>query len=220
MSKLKTKIGSPNAFATSFVEMLSAVELVSVFNPYRHICNTHDDSHSPGIRRQNLLTYIDAALTAKLRTVWIGRDLGYRGGRRTGLPLTDEGHLESFATVFDAPTQKATRTEFVKERTAAEIWRILRVIPSPPFLWNAFPFHPHEDGNDLNNRCHTKREFSVCEDLLVSLLEAFDFENIYVLGNDAERAMTRLGKKCTYVRHPSYGGQAEFRRQMTEAYQL
>ena len=176
-----TKAKILSQYASSFASLLSSIELGSVFNPYRHICPTHDDERSPEIRRQNLTMYIDAAITAQLSTVWIGRDLGYRGGRRTGLPLTDEQHLGAFTSVFDAPALKATRTENVKERTAAEIWRILSVIPSPPFLWNAFPFHPHEDGNHLNNRCHTKREFSLCEDLLVSLLEVFNFENIYVL---------------------------------------
>jgi len=30
-------------------------------------------------------------------TIWMGRDLGYRGGRRTGLALTDEAHLPLFS---------------------------------------------------------------------------------------------------------------------------
>lgn len=209
-----------NPFAESFVAMMSAIELDNVFNPYIHICEAHDDSRSPSVRKRNLLNYIDAALRAGLKTMWIGRDLGYRGGRRTGLPLTDESHLDAFSVAFDAIAAKATRTEDVKERTAAEIWRVVRAIEQPPFLWNAFPFHPHEPGNPLNNRCHTKQEFGVCEELLVALLNMFEFEHIYVLGNDAGRAMERLGKKFTYVRHPSYGGQTEFRRQMSQAYQL
>jgi hypothetical protein len=212
--------GKRQLFAESFVASLSSIELENVFNPYVHVCSEHDDERSPQVRKQNLLLFLTSALEAEPQTVWIGRDLGYRGGRRTGLPLTDESHLMTFCEVFEVSAVKATRTENVKERTAAEIWRVIQRMAEPPFLWNAFPFHPHEAGDPLNNRCHTKREFELCEALLESLLDAFAFTKIYVLGNDAAKAMERLGKVYTYVRHPSYGGQTEFRRQMSEAYEL
>jgi hypothetical protein len=208
------------SFSTSYVAALAAIELENVFNPYLHICTEHDDLRSPEIRQQNLRLFLTSALEAEAETVWIGRDLGYRGGRRTGLPLTDEGHLVAFCEAFEVTAVKATRTDDVKERTATEIWRVIRLIEQPPFLWNAFPFHPHEADEPLNNRCHTKKEFAVCEELLAALLDAFAFTRIFVLGNDAARAMERLGRTYTYVRHPSYGGQTEFRRQMAEAYDL
>jgi hypothetical protein len=206
------------AFVESFISTLCSIQLENVFNPYIDVCDEHDDTFSPAIRKQNLFLFLASALEAETETVWIGRDLGYRGGRRTGLPLTDEGHLVEFSEVFEVPAAKATRTTDVKERTAAEIWRVIRQIEQPPFLWNAFPFHPHEAGEPLNNRCHTRKEFEVCEELLKALLDAFGFARIFVLGNDAARAMERLGKPYTYVRHPSYGGQTEFRKQMSDAY--
>lgn len=206
--------------AEGLAEALSSLVLENVFNPYRDACPVHDRTDSPGIRKQNLEKYLASALESCPTTAWIGRDLGYRGGRRTGLPLTDEGHLEAFCSVFDTTVTKATCTPDVRERTAAEIWRVIAAIDEPPFLWNAFPFHPHEPGEPLNNRCHTRREFALCEDLFVAVLEAFNFEHIYVLGNDAARALERLGRSFSYVRHPSYGGQTEFRRQMDEAYAL
>ena len=206
------------AFVDSLISTLSSIRLANVFNPYVDVCDEHDDSLSPSIRKQNLLLFLSSALETEPETVWIGRDLGYRGGRRTGLPLTDEGHLLIFREVFEVPASKATRTTDVKERTAAEIWRAIQLIKQPPFLWNAFPFHPHEPGEPLNNRCHTKKEFEVCEELLQGLLDVFGFARIFVLGNEAARAMERLGKSYTYVRHPSYGGQSEFRKQMSEAY--
>jgi radical SAM superfamily enzyme YgiQ (UPF0313 family) len=65
----------------------------------------------------------------------MGRDLGYRGGRRTGLALTDEYHLVDLEQVF--PNTKFTRAtvgDAVSERTAAEIWRVLREAPGRRLL--------------------------------------------------------------------------------------
>lgn len=211
----------PQGRAQEFSAALWAMEFENVFNPYRHVCAIHDDEASPGVRLHNLEIYFAEAFRTRPRTAWIGRDLGYRGGRRTGLPLTDEAHLPSFCIAFNVDgARKATTTQTVAERTAAEIWRVIQAIEEPPFLWNAFPFHPHEADAPLNNRCHTRREFAACEDLLAAMMAAFDFERIFVLGNDAGRALERLGLAYTYVRHPSYGGQTEFRRQMAQAYDL
>lgn len=202
------------------VDQLAAIELRNVFNPYRDVCEVHDDSDSPAIRRRNLERYFEGALESRLTTAWFGRDLGYRGGRRTGLPLTDEAHLRLFAMSFEVrgPVEKATTTEVVAERTAAEIWRVLRELDEPPFLWNAFPLHPHDGADAMSNRCHSRREFETCAPVLRAIIELFSFKKVYALGNDAARALTVMGVECTVIRHPSYGGQAEFRRRVADEY--
>lgn len=210
-----------SALAEQFSTELASIELKNVFNPYRHVCPLHDEAAAADVRLANLNGYLASALTRRPATAWIGRDLGYRGGRRTGLPLTDEAHLAVLAATYDVATaRKATRTTMVAERTAAEIWRVIERIDDPPFLWNAFPFHPFEDNDPLGNRCHTRREFSVCEDLFATLMRTFAFERIYAIGNDAARALERLGLAFECVRHPSYGGQSTFRRQMASAYRM
>lgn len=215
----KLKLSPAEKSARAMAAALAGIQLDNVFNPYADVCGVHDALNSPKIRLKNLEAYFSQAITFGPRTAWIGRDLGYRGGRRTGLPLTDEAHLPSFSSAFNVPSaKKATVTAPVAERTAAEIWRVIMSLDEPPFLWNAFPFHPHESDSPLNNRCHTKKEFQACEDLLAELMGMFNFERIYVLGNDAGRAMERLGLSFTYIRHPSYGGQTEFRRQMNVEY--
>jgi len=203
------------------VEQLAAIDLDNVFNPYADVCRAHDDTESPLIRRKNLEHYINGALAKNTSTAWIGRDLGYRGGRRTGLPLTDEARLETFSESFDAKcVKKATTTEAVAERTAAEIWRVLSELEVPPFLWNAFPLHPHEPNEQLSNRCHSRKEFLACSHILSELIEIFQFKKIYALGNDAARALEPLDVEVVCIRHPSYGGQTEFRRQMAMEYHL
>ncbi|MEF3368066.1 uracil-DNA glycosylase [Methylocystis sp. 9N] len=205
--------------ARSLCRDLAAVELPDVFNPYRHNCAAHDAPHAAALRQNNLIAYLEAAIALRPETAWIGRDLGYRGGRRTGLPLTDEAHLEAFAKAFGAKgLSKATRTETCRERTAAEIWRAIGALEAPPFLWNAFPFHPHEADAPFGNRAHRRVEFDACAEILKSALRIFDFETVYALGADASAALTRIGVPHKRLRHPSFGGHAQFRRQMAQEY--
>jgi len=77
----------------SFAAALSQTRLPSVFNPYGDCCPVHDRPDAARVRKRNLVRCLEAALAARIDTIWIARDLGYRGGRRTGIPLTDEIHL-------------------------------------------------------------------------------------------------------------------------------
>jgi hypothetical protein len=145
--------------AREFVEALAAFRLPNVFNPYIDSCPEHDLDESPAIRRSNLVAVIEGAFGVGVETMWLGRDLGYRGGRRTGLALTDEAHLNfARSTYRAAPVEQATATGPVAEHTAREVWRMIREIPHPPFLWNVFPFHPHQPDDPMSNRCHTAQE--------------------------------------------------------------
>jgi uracil-DNA glycosylase len=200
--------------ANQFVEQLTAISLPNVFNPYRDICPVADYESSPAIRCTNLLTYCHAMQNSATRMLWLGRDLGYRGGRRTGIALTDEFHLDVLIEKYRMPgLAKATADPDVrKERTATEVWKLLVEVRQPVFLWNVFPFHPFEVDKPFTNRRHTSREFDQCADILTGLLNLLCPTTIVVLGADAEAAALRLGLRCERVRHPSYGGQHEFAR--------
>jgi len=153
--------------------------------------------------------------------MWLGRDLGYRGGRRTGIPLTDEFHLaalqDSFG-VFGLVKATTIRDEPVKERTATEVWKVLRMIGQPILLWNVFPFHPFEAGEPLSNRRHTRQEFDACRHILNKLFDWLNPTAVVALGADAEAAVLSMGYECQRVRHPSYGGQADFTREVSSIY--
>lgn len=108
---------------TSFVKALASLSLEDVFNPYSDTCPVHDRTDAASYRRTNLRTYLSAAENIGVDTIWMGRDLGYRGGRRTGLALTDEFHLAEMARVYPGcASRQATRGPVIAERTAAEIW--------------------------------------------------------------------------------------------------
>jgi len=74
---------------TAFVKALAEFSLDNVFNPYADTCSVHDRAGAAASRRKNLRSYLQAVSDLGADTIWMGRDLRYRGGRRTGLALTD-----------------------------------------------------------------------------------------------------------------------------------
>ncbi|MFG1307272.1 uracil-DNA glycosylase [Xanthobacter autotrophicus] len=198
---------TPKTFTISLAE----TRLPSVFNPYWETCSLHDRPNAATVRRRNLQRYLEAALDARVDTIWIARDLGYRGGRRTGVPLTDEVHLACAGGLMGGiELERATRGPAIAERTAAVVWRVLSHIRQPVALWNIFPFHPHEAGDPFSNRCHTRAERDATWPLLTALIDMIRPKQIVAIGRDAGLALSSFDIPVHIVRHPSYGGQAEF----------
>jgi hypothetical protein len=203
----------------SFVVALAQIELDGVFNPYRHLCAVHDLPDGPAVRRKNLRGYLQAVENLGSDTIWMGRDLGYRGGRRTGLALTDEHHLSQMQSVYPgAVPDKATKGPVVLERTAAEIWSILSQVERPPLLWNVFPFHPYEAGAELTNRRFLARELAMVSELNKQLIHWLGIKRIICIGQDATAYAASFGIEVDSVRHPSYGGVRDFRDGMRRIY--
>lgn len=195
----------------TFVARLADIRLPAVFNPYTDRCAVHDRADAARCRRQNLEIFLEAALDNKVQSIWVARDLGYRGGRRTGVALTDEVHLDQVGRLLGGiALKRATRGPLVAERTAAVIWNVLSRLEEPVFLWNVFPFHPHEPRDQFSNRCHTREEREISLPLLQALIEMIQPRQIIAIGRDAQLALKDLETPVAPVRHPSYGGQSEF----------
>lgn len=195
----------------SFVDALSTIELINTFNPYRDNCSLHDQPDAARRRRQNFQRCLEASLDAKADTIWIARDLGYRGGRRTGIPLTDEAHLSEAERLFrGVELEQATKGPVIAERTATVTWNLLAEIERPVFLWNVFPLHPHNPDEPLSNRCHRKTEREATWPFLLALLAMIKPTLLVAIGRDAGTALAGLTTPVKTVRHPSYGGQTEF----------
>ena len=205
--------------AESFVHRLATLSFDCAFNPYSEACPTHDGPKAPAIRCRNLTLVLEAAIANGVSSVWIARDLGYRGGRRTGLALTDDVNLPSHGQLYGTlPLARATRGPAMSERTAKVIWQVLIDLRRPIFLWNIFPLHPHESGNPFSNRCHTRVEREACRPLLLWLLEKLNPRAVVAIGRDAQLALAEWGIDAYKVRHPSYGGQPEFIAGIAEVY--
>lgn len=203
----------------AFVAALADVQLHGVFNPYRDHCQMHDLANAAAMRRKNLREYLAVVERLRTDTIWMGRDLGYRGGRRTGLALTDEARLPMFAAYYAgfAPS-KATKGPSVAERTAAEIWAVLAHLERPPLLWNVFPFHPHDRDDPMTNRRFVAHELAEVTDLNRTLITWLGIRRIVCIGQDATAYAATFGVEVECVRHPSYGGVTEFRQGMQRIY--
>jgi hypothetical protein len=208
-------------FSSCFVKQLSNLHFENVFNPYADTCPAYDKSDAVLIRQRNLTLVLEAALSQGVDSIWIARDLGYRGGRRTGLALTDEVHLFWHAKLLSTPPlEQATQGTAMAERTAAVVWHALQLVNRPIFLWNVFPLHPHMSGNPLSNRCHTKKERKALHELNLWLIETLKPSSVVAIGRDAQAAMVEIGVEPARIRHPSYGGQNDFLNGLADIYKI
>jgi hypothetical protein len=183
-----------------------------VFNPYADRCPKHDSHDAARIRRRNLVRYLDGALDTHVETMWIARDLGYRSGRRTGIPITDELRLERAAAMMggvqlDRATlgppvgpsalQPMCGTCWVASLirfccgTLSRCTRTSRTIRSPigPTL---------------------ERSGRATWLLTVALIGMVRPKRVVTIGREAADALAGRDMPVHAVRHPSQGGQSEF----------
>ena len=102
------------------------------------------------------------------------------------------------------------------------VWTMLDRIDARTFLWNVFPLHPHQPDAPFTNRQHDARERRAGEDLLADLVALVRPVRLIAIGNDAAASAARITSviPVVCVRHPSYGGQTQFTRQIKELYPL
>ncbi|NQY82764.1 MAG: uracil-DNA glycosylase [Alphaproteobacteria bacterium] len=198
---------------------LKEIRCENTFNPYFERCHVYDEENAPEMRCNFLTEILERAARAELDAIWVGRDLGYRGGRRTGLALTDDVHLHTHLRRWNLPTPKLSRKP-VAERTAAVIWEVLNRIEDPIFLWNIFPLHPFLEGDTFSNRAHNARERRAGTAILIKLVKYLKPRRVIAIGNDAYNVLSEIlsADVVTKVRHPSYGGQKEFLAQIRSIY--
>lgn len=204
---------------SAFVAALSGVQLPDVFNPYSDHCARYDRPGAAQIRRRNLELFLQSAIDGGADTIWVARDLGHRGGRRTGIPLTDDVRLAPLGQLMGGVSfTRATRGDAMPEVTAGFVWQVISRIRKPVIFWNVFPLHPHEPGRPFSNRPHTSYERRMTRAFLENLVLMAKPKRLIAIGRDAQGALYGCGVPVSSVRHPSYGGKSEFLNGLYEIY--
>lgn len=209
---------STSAAIGGFVEGVASLKLDGCFNPYADRYPPFDVDDAPAIRRANLTHVLGSAAKTGVDDLWIGLELGHNGGRRTGLAMTDDAHLEAHGRRFGVADRlhHATQAGPANEMTAGIVWEALARIQRPVFLWNVVPVHPHRPCEPLSNRRHTIKERTACLPHLQALIRLLQPQRLVTVGSDASRALNQCGYAHVSVRHPAFGGKREFLKQVVE----
>jgi uracil-DNA glycosylase family 4 len=148
------------------------------------IGETYNQYAASPLLTDRLHAYLKAREAAEV--VLVGEAAGYRGARVSGIPFTSERQLTGSGPA---------------EATATIVHRVLAGlgVEDEVLLWNVVPTHP---GDETSNRHPTRAEVEAAAPFLHEVL----------LGRSTI-AVGRLAWAATgapYIRHPSYGGAAEF----------
>ena len=190
--------------------MLTAYSGANTFNQYRQAYPGLDRPDAAAIRTRNLRRYLE--LFAGARTILVGEAAGYGGCRFSGIPFTCEAQLAGPApiawTLDQGLLPSSAREAPWDERSARIVWETLRE-RRDCLLWNAFPWHPYGASGPLSNR-PPGRDVRDGWEVLSCLLASFPRAQPVAVGRVAHRALSDLGVRAPYIRHPSHGGQREF----------
>lgn len=213
-------LGKSKVNSEKFLNYVASINEKNTFNPYSQVCSVFDIEGADKIRKKIMHNLLEKAEIEGVDSIWIGRDLGYRGGRRTGLALTDEVNMAQHANRWGVNFSPVTSGPPVAERTAAVIWSVLETIIEDIFLWNVFPLHPHEPDEPFTNRSHNAIERRLGEEILEQLIHVLRPKKLIAIGNDAAASASKIAgnMEIIKIRHPSYGGQNIFLSQVKSIY--
>jgi uracil-DNA glycosylase len=197
-------------YISSFVTSLAEVPSTGSFTNFY----SHDDPANEA-RRHNLALYLREMSRRRSTTLLVGEAPGYRGTRVTGIPFVSEaimahgiptlslfGHHRGYCS----PSHAVQR----REATSTIMWRVISGLRHTPLLWAAFPFHPHEPGNEESNRAPTPEELKLGRRFVEQLLDMWDINKVVAVGNVAASTLGAMQIPAEKVRHPSRGGAAAF----------
>ena len=163
---------------------------------------------------ENLRLYLGEMIkmTGK-RVLLVGEAPGYKGCKITGIPFTSGNVFKRFDHPLLNEIGNQLRLATIEsENTATIVWGYLSQKSDTPLFWNSFPFHPHPKDNENKNRAPTADEVEIGIDHLKRLHSIYKPELVAGIGGKGvECAQQAFPKEAiVYIRHPSFGGKAEF----------
>lgn len=164
------------------------------------------------IRRDNLRVYLQQMISIQPQFMLVGEAPGYRGARLTGIPFVSPDMLTQLPSRLGiSPLTIPNEWPHIqKEASATIMWETMAQVTAVPLLWNAFPFHPHQPHKQQSNRKPTSKELTLGRPFLQELHDLFTIHTVIAIGNTAAQALTLWNIPYEKVRHPSYGGKADF----------
>lgn len=168
----------------------------------------------------NLRIYLNAITKMKgKRILLVGEAPGYRGCKITGIPFTSGAVFKRFDhPLLNEIGSQLNLSTVESENTATIIWDYLSRNSCTPLFWNSFPFHPHLDGNENANRAPTANEIDIGVGFLNKLVSIYQPEVIAGIGHNGVNSVKKAfpEREVVYIRHPSFGGKADFIKGMDE----
>lgn len=180
----------------------------------------YGNSPEAEIRRDNLHLYLSAM--QETRTLLVGEAPGHLGCALTGIPFTSEDVVMRGVAnhdLFNAGHgyRLVTHSAPTTENTADVVWGTMKRIKELPLMWNAFPWHPRQDGDIRSNRTPTAAELREGASFLVRLIRLFGgLTTVIAVGRKAESIVIKhvMPEKSSItfheVRHPARGGERQF----------
>lgn len=179
----------------------------SVANPWR------GTTQKAQICRNNVANYFRYFLKHKPSVLLVGEALGYKGGLHTGIPFSSQALLDERKTEVLFEKIENYNSKGISEATASIAWELFDYSGHIPLCWNIFPFHPHKKFKPSTNRAPNARELRYGLRFLVELIKIYHPIQIVGVGNKAAETLVKAGIIHQKIRHPSYGGKQDFKRQ-------
>lgn len=164
-------------------------------------------------RLNNIARYLAYYENNPPKFILIGEAPGHKGCAQSGIPLTSPyviNNVEFFRNNIQITSGDG------KENTSTIIWELFGSLKKPPLLWNAFPFHPHNNNLHKSNRKPNKAELEEGLEYIKILQGIFPNSELVAVGKVAYESLSFLGLEVEKVRHPSFGGKKQFNEQMSE----
>jgi uracil-DNA glycosylase len=170
------------------------------------------DAPRDAIRLANLRLYLEELAARRPRAALVGEAPGIHGCHWSGVPFAGErllarglprhglfGPGRGYRWTSGNPLGES-------EASGTILWGIIEELPAPPFVWNAFPLHPHPPGRPAGNRTPRPEELRACAHVLPLMLSLFPVGRVVAVGRKAEGLLAELGIPAQAVRHPANGG--------------
>ena len=195
------------------VDDLTEARIGATFNQYRETGGDDASAAAPGLRRSNLLRYLELRRHAPV--VMVAEAGGWRGARYSGLTLYCERQFDAAGPDDDLPFVRTSRhprgwsepsATIVQRALASGGWQ-RRVL-----LWNTVPTHP-AGLTPHSNRTPSRSEVGLGAAYLHRLLEIVRPAHLVSLGRVAASA---LDADVPVVRHPANGGASLCTRGLSE----